>query len=253
MAAVTRISVTPVKGTALQHPDSVQLDEHGCRHNRLFHFIDPEGRLVNGKQCGPLATVHCEVQDDGPDSPVLSTRLPDGTVLAEPVQLTAERVQTGFYGRPVAGTVVGGPFAKAISEAVGKELRLVRVDQPGAGVDVHPVTVIGNASMDQLRADVAAPAKQWADRFRMLLELDGLAPYEEEGWAGGQVRIGEVVLSVGDRVPRCVVTKQNPADGSRDFNTLDALQSHREGLLLGMYATVLQPGTVHLGDAVTTR
>lgn len=249
MATVSRISVTPVKGTALHHPDSVQLDERGFRDNRLFHFIDPEGRLVNGKQCGPLATVSCELQD----GQVLSTRLPDGTVITEPVQLTAERVQTGFYGRPVPGTVVGGPFAAAISEAVGKELRLVRVDEPGAGVDVHPVTLIGTASMEQLRADVDAPAGRWADRFRMLLELDELTPYEEEGWAGRQVRIGEVVLSVADRVPRCVVTKQNPADGSRDFNTLDALQSHREGLLLGMYATVAQPGTVRLGDAVVTR
>jgi len=245
MAAVSRISVTPVKGTALRHPEKVELGAHGFEHNRLFHFIDDDGRLVNGKQCGALVAVRCAY-----DGEVLSMQLPDGATVAEPVTFTDERVETNFYGRPVPGTVVGGPFGAAISAAVDQRLRLVRVE-PGTGVDVHPVTFISTASLEHLRSLVNAPGERWADRFRMLLEIDGLQPYEEESWAGREVQIGDAVLAVDRLVPRCVITKQNPRTGDRDFNTLDALQAHRNGLLLGMYATVTQAGVVRAGDDVS--
>jgi uncharacterized protein YcbX len=246
MAAVSRISVTPVKGTALLHPERIELGPNGFANNRLFHLIDDEGTLVNGKKCGPLVGVRC-VYYGG----VLSMQFPDGSTVAERVVLAQERTETNFYGRPVGGTVVDGGFAAAVSDFVGRALRLVRVDVPGAGVDVHPVTLISTATLEHLQSEVDAPAAHWADRFRMLLELDGLEPYEEESWGGREVTIGEAVLAMDRLVGRCVVTKQNPRDGSRDFNTLDALQSSRGGLLLGMYATVTKAGTVRRGDVVT--
>lgn len=245
-AALGRLCVTPVKGTALLFPDSIMLGANGYEHNRRFHFIDERGRLVNGKQCGPLVTVQCTY-----DGEALSMRLPDGSVVAEAVTLTDQRVQTNFYGRPVGGTVVGGSFAAAVSEHAGMNLLLVQVDEPGSGLDVHPVTLISAATLADLQSTVDAPAEHWADRFRMLLEIDGLQPYEEESWAGHQVTVGAAVLTVDRLVPRCVVTKRNPRNGERDFNTLDALQEHRGGLLLGMYATVIRPGTIRRGDVVS--
>lgn len=243
--AVARVSVTPVKGTALLHPGEVELGPNGCAHNRLFHLIDDDGKLVNGKQCGPLVGVQSSY-----DGETLSMQFPDGTVAAEKVLLTQEHVTTNFYGRPVGGTVLGGGFAATVSDFAGRALRLVRVDVPGSGIDVHPVTLISTATLEQLKSAAGAPAEHWADRFRMLLELDGLQPYEEESWGGRAVHLGTAVLAVDRLVGRCVVTKQNPRDGSRDFNTLDALQQNRNGLLLGMYATVITPGTVRRGDSV---
>jgi len=247
MAELSRISVTPVKGTALHHPSDVVLGSNGFEHNRRFHLIDDRGLLINGKQCGGLVALRCSY-----DGETLAIEFPDRAAVSERVVLTSERVETNFYSRRlVPGTVVGGRFAEAVSEYAGRPLRLVEVGETGLGVDVHPVTLISTATLNHLQSTVDAPATYWADRFRMLLELDGLEPYEEESWAGLDITVGDAVLTVDSRVPRCVVTKQNPRSGARDFNTLDALQQYRNGLLLGMYATVLHPGVVRRGDAIS--
>ncbi len=104
--------------------------------------------------------------------------------------------------RTVPGTVVGGSFGSVVREHVEQSLRLVQVGESGLGVDVHPVTLISTATMEHLQSTVQAPPEHWADRFRMLLELDGLAPYEEESWCGREVTVGEAVLVVGQLVPR---------------------------------------------------
>ena len=246
MPTIARISTTPIKGTALSHPEEVALSPNGVEHNRRFHLIDDTGHLVNGKQCGSLVALQCSY-----DGATLTVGFPGGATVSETVTLSGERVQTNFYGRrSVSGALVGGGFAEAISDHAGRDLRLVRVDAAEFGVDVAPVTLISTATLDHLRSTVQAPQEYWADRFRMLFELDGLPPYEEESWAGLEVRVGDVVLAVQRLVPRCVVTKQNPRTGERDFNVLDALQQERNGLLLGMYATVVHPGTVRCGEAV---
>ena len=63
----------------------------------------------------------------------------------------------------------------------------------------------------------------------------------------------EALLSIGKPVPRCVVTTQDPGTGERDFPTLVAIKRARaipDGAKLpfGVYARVLEPGTVRVGD-----
>ena len=43
MPSVARINVTPLKGTALQHPERVSLTEAGIADSRRFHLIDASG------------------------------------------------------------------------------------------------------------------------------------------------------------------------------------------------------------------
>jgi hypothetical protein len=69
------------------------------------------------------------------------------------------------------------------------------------------------------------------------------------------VRIGESVLRVADQVPRCVVTTLDPATGIRDFPTLHVIKAYRGvtrkgNVHFGVYADVLEPGTVRVGDAL---
>jgi uncharacterized protein YcbX len=180
-------------------------------------------------------------------------------------QSFGEEIETSFYGRPVAGHEVDGPFAEALSEYAGQPLRLLASDRPGDAIDVHPVTIISSASIAALAARMPGHEID-RRRFRMLIELDGCDAHAEDGWAGREVRLGDAVVRVEGPVPRCVVTTHNPDTGVRDADTLRAIVQYRGArvgdghdtpvthlpdngqAVFGMYASVVTPGTVRLGD-----
>jgi uncharacterized protein YcbX len=95
-----------------------------------------------------------------------------------------------------------------------------------------------------------------ARRFRMLIEVDGVAAHEEDGWVGRRVRIGPATLAMHGHVGRCLVTSRDPESGDVDLPTLEILRDYRvamestEPLPFGIYGEVLQGGVVRLGDPV---
>ena len=180
-ASVTSITYAPVKGMALGHTEEIELELTGVRENRRFHLITDDGRLVNGKVAGTLVQVAATADRDGT---TLALRFPDGSVLDGDVAL-GDPVETSFYGRPVAGRLVEGPYSAAITSFVGRPLRLVRVNEPGAGSDRGTgasVSVVSNGTLDRLARE-AGEERIDGRRFRMLFEIDGvdLTP-RSAGW-----------------------------------------------------------------------
>jgi uncharacterized protein YcbX len=117
-----------------------------------------------------------------------------------------------------------------------------------------PVSLVSTASVAELGRSGGRDGSIGAGRFRMLLELDGMRPYEEDTWLGMRVRVGEAQIYVAEHCARCAITTMNERTGEVDFPTLKVLASSRgvsEGNLdMGMYASVLEPGTISVGDAV---
>ena len=117
------------------------------------------------------------------------------------------------------------------------------------------MSLISQASLERLGQEAAAQDVD-GRRFRMLFEIDGVGPHEEDTWIGQRVRIGDAVVQpVGD-VGRCVVTKCDPDTGTSDLDTLGALARYRregqtEPLPFGVYGEVVEPGRVRLGDPVS--
>ena len=262
--SVHRINITPIKGTALQHPDTIWLDDSGVFANRRFYLIDADGIMINGKRAGPLVRVQAHFD---PAEDWLRVSLPDGTCLGDAVRRSRETVVTDFYGRPVRGQPVEGPWDQALSDFIARPVRLVQAAADTIATDVHPVTLISCATLERVRLEARATALRWADRFRMMFELDGLDAFEEDGWIGQRLAVGEAVVRIVGLVPRCLVTAQNPATGLRDTETLKALvalrsQKHaipaeagdpaaaRSQLMLGLYARVEQHGQVGAGSPV---
>jgi uncharacterized protein YcbX len=249
MPTITRLNVTPVKSTALHNPGEIRLENHGAAGNRDFFFVDDRGRLQGGSKFGPYVRIRSE---HDPAAERLSLRFPDGTVAEGDATARAESVTTDFYGRPVPAHVLDGPWAEAVSRFVGRRIRLARVDRPGDGSDVRPVTLVSLASVDELSHRGGATARVDPRRFRMLIELDGCAAHEEDSWNGRRLAIGDAIIRVGEPVPRCVVTTQDPDTGLRDFPTLSVIKRYRgvvDGdLPFGVYADVARPGTVRVGD-----
>ncbi len=87
------------------------------------------------------------------------------------------------------------------------------------------------------------------NRWRANLWLEGTAPWEEKEWVGKTLQIGEAKLNVACEITRCKATMANPETGRRDADTLGALSDlgHQE---FGLYAEVVESGTIQTGDQV---
>jgi uncharacterized protein YcbX len=250
-ARVSSISIAPVKGLALAHPEEVSLGPRGVAENRRFYLVDEEGRRYGLLRDGRLVQVEAETDADGT---WLSLRFPDGSVVAGDVELGAP-VATDFYGRPVEGRLVEGPWAEALSAHAGRPVRILRAEQPGGGVDRDrgPVSLASDASAEELSARAGVPVDP--RRFRMLFGIAGARPHEEDDWLGREVRVGDAVVRVLDRVARCAITTQDPRTGERDLDTLRLIDGYRPrdpagGICFGVWGDVVQPGRVRLEDPV---
>jgi hypothetical protein len=253
MPTLGRISTTPLKGTALHHPASVRLDADGIAGNRRFHLRTERGDLFSGYDHGTLVQVRSEV-DDG----VLRCTFPDGTVVEGAGGELGEAISTVFDDRVVAGRFVLGPFDDAFSAYCARPLRLVRTDREGDGPDVHRLSLVSFASVADLGRRGSYGGDLDGRRFRMNLELGDAEPFEEDTWAGRHVAIGEATIEVLGQVPRCRVTNQDPRTGEHEWSTLTKIAAFRpsiegpdRGIPFGMYAEVVTPGEVHVGDTVT--
>lgn len=248
---VTKLSVTPVKSTRLQAVERVELEERGARGNRLFHVIDDRNRLVNGKRLGELAKVVAELDEAGRQ---LALSFPDGTSVRAEVRY-GETLATRFFSRTESSRELLGPWGDALSDFFGRPLRLattaIGVDRGGPG----GVSVISRGSLGRL-AQANGGGFIDARRFRMLVEVDGVPPHDEDRWVGRRVRIGSALVVMNGHVGRCLVTSRDPETGTVDLPTLEMLGSYRRGLdtteplPFGIYGAVLEPGTVSVGSAV---
>jgi uncharacterized protein len=254
MPTLARISVTPVKGTALLHPRSVRLTRAGIPQDRRFFFVDEWGELISGDAIGSLVRIRAAYD---PSTERLSLRFPDGEELSGAADALDGAQTVNFHGRAVPAHAVDGPFSEAVSSFSSKSLRLMRCDHDGDGADVEPITLVSFESVRDLAARGRHAGELDGRRFRMNLELEGCAPYEEDGWDGLRVRVGEATIEVGSQVPRCVFTTKSPETGDKDWDTLTQIAKYRPripgggGLPFGVYARVVEPGTASIGDAVT--
>ena len=251
---VVRICIAPVKALHVVNPNEVQLTHAGVAGDRRFWLVDRNRRLVNGKDHPELMRVQPEWDEA---SRRLALAFPDGSVVEGEVE-PSEPFEAELYRTPHPSRTVPGPWQEALSEFVGEPLTLLW-SEGGAqdrGNDRGGwATLISRGSLEQLGAEAGSAEPVDGRRFRMLFEIDGIEPHEEDAWLGSRVAIGDaVIVPLGD-VGRCVVTTCDPDTAVSDLDTLKVLAGYRrdgvvEPLPFGVYCDVAVPGRVRVGDAV---
>jgi uncharacterized protein YcbX len=200
-----------------------------------------------------LLAVRPEVEDGR-----LLLRFPDGTEVGAEVDV-GERLVTSFFGRPVEGRLLEGPWSDALSEYVGRPLRLARTEREGDGVDrgrMAGATLVSKGSLEALERAAGETEPVDGRRFRMTIGIDGVEPHAEDDWIGTQVRVGEAKVAVREHVGRCAVTTLDPDRGVRDLDTLGVISAYRghvqtrEPIPFGVWCEVVEPGRVAVEDPV---
>jgi uncharacterized protein len=252
-ARVVRLSIAPVKSLGLVHPDEVVLEPYGVRGNRRFWLVDADGRLYSNKRGGPLVQIHPEWDEE---TRVLALDFPDGTRVEDVVEL-GERVDIDMYKHSHPSRRVHGPWEAAISEFAGLPLTLLWAEHHAVdrGYMGGTISLVSRGSLERLREEGGRSEPVDGRRFRMLFEIDGVEPHQEDDWLGTEVQIGEATITLNGDVGRCAVTTHDPDSGVPDFDTLAVLAQYRrkgrnEDLPFGVYGAVAVAGRVRVGDPV---
>lgn len=251
MITVRRLSIAPVRGLGLEHPESVELGPTGVLEDRRFYLTDDQNRLLDRLRLGRLAQVLAHTDSGGRR---LRLAFPNGRVVEGDVADLGEAIETFVYNRAAVGHLVHGPWAEALSEFAGRAVRLVRCDRPGGTRSKNAVSLVGDGSLAELAKWLDVSAVD-ARRFRMLFEVEGARAHEEDAWIGGRVRIGTATLSITKPDARCAITTQHPESGVPDLDTLRTIIAYRglrdgRKIDFGVLGEVVKPGRASVGDEV---
>ena len=254
-ARVAWIHVAPIKSLQIQERERVHLGRTGVDEDRRFCIVDENSRWLNAKRVPAFVAVRPEFQDG-----TLTLHMSDGRAVRGAIELGAA-VPVSLYGRTVAAREVNGPFTAALSSLDGRSARLMRLDDPGEGVDRAEdggaVSLLSVAALDAMAEAAAADGPVDPRRFRMLFGVAGVPAHAEDEWIGRPVRIGSAVVIPTGNVGRCAVTTLDPETGEPDLDTLAALARYRAGvdtterLPFGVWARVERPGDVAVGDGIS--
>ena len=239
---------------ALQHPDSIELGPNGVADDRRYSLHTEDGRIFDATKHGPLVQIHANLEVvDGRER--LTLEMPSGEVITDDVAL-GDPVRLDVYDRLFTARPVIGPWADAVSTWAGRRLELFRSERLPLEQDRFAVSIVSEASVEELARQGNEGRPVDSRRFRMLIEIAGAeTPHQEDTWLGREVAIGQVLVRVTRPDARCVITTQDPDTGKRDFPTLHVIRQYRglrdgRKLDFGVYADVVRPGRVAVGDTV---
>ncbi len=249
---VSRIGLTPLKGTRHADLPAVDLTDGGPVGDRVFCLVDTaRSRVVRTVENPTLMATRASWE-----AGVLRTVLPDVTVEEVPAP-SGEVLKVDYWGRVVALEVVAGPWAAAYSAYLGHDVVLARAPQPGDVVYGAAVSLVTSSSLRRLRDELGADVDQAQLRATFTVSTDGLGDDEpagvEDSWIGRRLRVGDAEVEVRSGLPRCAVVDLDPSTGRHRAPVLRALAGYRRArgeILFGVDAAVTRPGRVEVGAVV---
>jgi uncharacterized protein len=218
----------PVKSMLGERCEKVELEGRGVLGDRLYAVRDGDGKFGSGKNTRRFRRI------DG----LFGFRAHyDGTI-------------------PVV-TFPGGHQVRGDDPQIDEHLRCaLRRGDVGlareAGIshfDQAPVHLVTGALVSWLAA-VVTDAEVDSRRLRPNLVIETTLPAGpvEDAWVGRTARIGRsAVLEFTHRTERCVMVNNAQDELAQSSQVLRAAAEAND-LMLGIYAKVIQTGTVHLGD-----
>lgn len=286
-AQVLEIRRYPVKSMQGETPQSASVDKTGLAGDRAHALLDvATGKLASAKDprlwSALLELRAAYAGDAAAGAPVFFERA-DGArmrsneagvddwlsqAVGRAVQLVA--TTTALPGRaayddvwPEIADLAPQAFidaTKTAATAAGESVSTLPAGllAPGTFQDLAPVTLMTTASLRT--AASAHPRGSWDPRrFRsnLLIGIEGDG-FLENDWVGRRLAVGGVVLEALAATPRCIMTtlaqQELPAD--RDIlrtvarQNLVELKGSGRFACLGVYATVVEPGRIAVGDSM---
>ncbi len=269
MSHVVALLRYPLKSAGGEQLRAVRVDVEGVRGDRCWACLDEaDGTVGSAKDpagWGRLLEVTTQVDEHSSEvvvqvqgrRAVARSKQADALLsehLGRPVRLTRSVPEQARLHRRLPeeqGLVPDWMDGAVPGQEMVTELSGARPG--GRFVDFGPVHLVTTGALAELAGQLGRASLD-ATRFRPNLVLD--APHDPV--PGQELRIGDVVLQVVLPTPRCIVPGIQDQGAAVDRQLLSALARHHRTVVgdlgraacFGVYAEVLRPGQLTLGQVV---
>jgi hypothetical protein len=271
-AVVRELSMFPVKGCQGTRLEEAMITNAGFADDRLFSMLEPDGVPLDQIKAPQLGGLGVEWE---PREARLTFVHPEQGRFEHIRRESGASVQGNYVFDKFEAVDQGDEVARWLTEAVGRDVRLVTTDQPWKVniphpdfVRIHetdksrfypasPISVSNLASLDALNARLEAPIPM--NRFRMNIVVDGLDAWEEERIDTiGSTSMELEGITVAER---CIIVTTDQETGERKKSDVlrELSKFHRRpkgerfgsGLAFGTYLAVGREGVLKVGDRLT--
>ena len=240
MAHVSELWLYPVKSMQGLSVASLELDQAGVAGDRRWALIDANSKLCSAKRYSKL--FEASASADG-------TITLSGGDIANSDEALSEWLGTSVkLVERAADTAVGYEMT---FEPPNDEAEYYEIPSPiGTFLDLAGIHIVAASTL-------AYCAEQYPDldwdvrRFRPNIVIDvDIEPFAEDAWSGSNITIGDAVIHIDMPSVRCAMPLRGQPGGLQRqpamYAALDVLHNNH----LGLYATVVQPARINVGDMV---
>jgi uncharacterized protein len=260
----------PVKSMLGEDLRACDVSGRGLAGDRALALVHREtGKVASAKNPRLWRGLLRLAAASGPD---VKVAFPDGTALAS-TDPGIDAALSEFLGQTVTLTDTPPPGAtldradpeQVLRDGIEAPVR-VEIGQLGgaspAGTffDFAPLHLFTTSALERI-AELSPRGAVELERYRPNVVIRTTVPgFTENDWVGRDLRIGsDLVVRVMARTPRCAIPTLEHGDLPRDVAALRVLAAHNRVSPLdgvgpqpcaGVYAQVLRPGRIRVGDAV---
>jgi len=277
VGTVSRLRRYPVKSMLGEDLDAGDVTFRGLDHDRRLAVVSRRtGKVASAKYPRlwralltlsaaadhPAGGAAGGVQIMLPHGAIVTSTDPDvdqvlSALLSEPVTLSATPPPGASLDRAVPEAVL----ADGVTAEVPAEIIEIGAGAPpGTFVDFAPLHLLTTATLDRI-AGLSPRGVADPERYRPNVVIRTTAPgFAENDWLDRYLAVGDdLILRVIARTPRCAVPTLEHGPLPRDADALRVLARHNRLAPVvdadpepcaGVYAEVLNPGRIHVGDSV---
>lgn len=227
-----------MQGTSVE---TLALDAGGVIDDRRWALIDGNGKLCSAKRYSKV--LFASGQSDG------TVILPDGTMTRD------NAVLSEWLGIPVSLVERSADTMASLEmtfDPPNDDSEYYEIPAPaGTFLDLAALHVLSLQTLAGCSA--VYPEFAWdVRRYRPNIVLDvDVQPFGEDAWSGANITIGEAIIRVDQPTVRCAMPLRAQPDGIERqpglYSALDELHNNH----LGIYCSVVTPGTVNVGDSIS--
>ncbi|WP_219898665.1 MOSC domain-containing protein [Phormidesmis priestleyi] len=247
----------PVKSMLGEELNTTEVMERGLMGDRAFALVDAEtGAIISAKLPRKWGVLFdCRAALDSPTQ--VKITLPDGSIVMGNAADVNEILSQAF-GRKVKLSIAPPEapsiemYTPDIADIPDANTETNAAIRPNTFFDAATVHLLTTATLNQFQS-LKPTSRFETRRFRpnfVIQPISGATGFVENDWVGKTLVIGDQVrLNITEPCPRCVMTTMPQSELPNDVDILRTIVRHNQGHV-GIYASVVQGGTIRRGDRV---